>query len=72
MDLDNFSLDELSTLHSALAVPSGPSAPRELLRKHDVGFHVEVFGRNVDDSIPLPTQAAPARASGRVVKLSFG
>lgn len=71
MDLDNLSLDELSTLHNALAVPSGPAAPRELLRKHDVGFHVEVLGRNVDDSIPVPMAAAPARTGGRVVTLSF-
>jgi len=69
VDLDNLSLDELASLHTALSVPSGPAAPRELLRRHDVGFHVEVLGRDFDDAIPMPVAGRP---SARVITLDFG
>ena len=53
MNLDDLDLDLLRTLHTRLAVPSGPGAPRELLREAGVGFHVEV-NRSDDELTPLP------------------
>lgn len=69
MDLDQLPFDALRSLHTALAVPSGPAAPREQLRAADVGFHVTASG---GDAQPLAMDAPPARMTGRVIQLRFG
>ncbi len=78
MDIDDLDFDTLRALHTRLAVPSGPEAPRELLRQHDVGVHVEVH-RQEGEYTPLPMPAArededshPAvRRSGPVIVMRF-
>jgi hypothetical protein len=50
-------------------VPSGAAAPRELLRQADVGFHVEVAGR---DPGALAMEPSARDLRGPVVTLSFG
>lgn len=69
MDLDALPFDELRSLHTALAVPSGAAAPRELLRQADVGFHVEVAGR---DPGALAMEPSAKDLRGPVFTLSFG
>lgn len=56
MDLDDLDFDTLRALHTRLAVPSGPGAPRELLRQENVGVHVEVH-RDEEEYTPLPMPA---------------
>lgn len=68
--LTSLALDDLRTLHTALAVPSGAAAPREALRTANVGFHVEVFREGGDEAMPM--MAAPTRGLGPVIELRFG
>ena len=58
MDLDDLDFDTLRTLHTRLAVPTGPGAPRELLRQEGVGVHVEVH-RAEEEYTPLPMPPPP-------------
>ena len=69
MDLDTLPFDELRSLHTALAVPNGPAAPREMLRQADVGFHVEV---HTHDPGALAMGPSARDQRGPVVMLSFG
>lgn len=72
MELDQLPFDALRSLHTALAVPSGPAAPREQLRAADVGFHVTTSGADHDVRQPLAMDPPPERIAGPVIKLRFG
>ena len=73
MDLDELPFDALRALHTSLAVPSGPGAPREALRAADVGFHVETHKKVEEEEFtPLVMDQAPAKPQGRVIVMSFG
>ena len=72
MDLNELPFDALRAMHTSLAVPSGPAAPREALRAADVGFHVETVRPGLDPGAPLPMDATPARLNERVIELRFG
>jgi hypothetical protein len=69
MNLASLPFDALRSMHTALAVPSGPAAPREALRAADVGYHVEVQS---PDPGALAMDAPSKELRGRVVTLSFG
>ena len=68
MDLPDLPFDALRALHTALAVPSGPAAPREALRSADVGFHVEV---QAADPGALAMEPAAPKLTGPGITLSF-
>ncbi len=71
MDLNELPFDALRALHTSLAVPSGPGAPREALRAADVGFHVETHKQAEEEFTPLVMDAAPAKTEGRVIVMRF-
>ncbi|MSQ03110.1 MAG: hypothetical protein EXR71_14680 [Myxococcales bacterium] len=69
MKLSSLALDQLRTLHTALAVPSGPGAPREALRQANIGFHVEERRDDGDEAMPMMAASAPG--AGPVIELRF-
>lgn len=74
MDLDDLPFDALRALHTSLAVPSGPGAPREALRAADVGFHVETHKKPAEEEefTPLVMDSAPTKVTGPVMVMRFG